>query len=52
MDALSAHGIPRDKISSERISSRIRVRPRFGTALSPAREIQARTPHRRVLFTV
>ncbi|MFD3544286.1 recombinase family protein [Streptomyces sp. NPDC058655] len=29
LDALSKHGIPRDKISSEKISTRVRVRPRF-----------------------
>ncbi|MEV7869987.1 recombinase family protein [Streptomyces sp. NPDC088124] len=29
LDALSKHGIPRDKIFSEKISTRIRVRPRF-----------------------
>ncbi|MFF2800841.1 recombinase family protein [Streptomyces sp. NPDC058051] len=52
MDALSAHGIPRDKIFSEKISTRIRVRPRFEAALTLAREIKAHAPHCRVLFTV
>ncbi|MCP9213382.1 recombinase family protein [Streptomyces sp. NEAU-Y11] len=52
LDALSAHGIPRDKIFSEKISSRVRVRPRFEAALTLAREIKAHAPHCRVLFTV
>ena len=29
LDALAAHGIPRDKIFSEKISTRVRVRPQF-----------------------
>ncbi|MFD1658178.1 hypothetical protein ACFSL4_08105 [Streptomyces caeni] len=29
LDALAGHGIPRDKIFSEKISTRIRVRPRY-----------------------
>ncbi|WP_329467208.1 recombinase family protein [Streptomyces sp. NBC_01431] len=52
LDALSAHGIPRDKIFSEKISTRIRVRPQFEAALALAREIKAHAPHGRVLFTV
>lgn len=52
LDALSAHGIPRDKIFSEKISTRIRVRPQFEAALTLAREIKAHAPHCRVLFTV
>ena len=52
LDALSAHGIPRGKIFSEKISSRIRVRPQFEAALTLAREIKAHAPHCRVLFTV
>jgi DNA invertase Pin-like site-specific DNA recombinase len=52
LDALSAHGIPRDKIFSEKISTRIRVRPQFEAALALAREIKAHAPHCRVLFTV
>ncbi|MFD9061122.1 recombinase family protein [Kitasatospora purpeofusca] len=52
LDALSAHGIPRDKIFSEKISTRIRVRPQFEDALTLAREIKAHAPHCRVLFTV
>jgi hypothetical protein len=33
LDALAAHGIPRDKIFSEKISTRVRVRPQFEAAL-------------------
>ncbi|MFL4901641.1 recombinase family protein [Streptomyces sp. MMS24-I2-30] len=52
LDALTAHGIPRDKIFSEKISTRVRVRPQFEAALRTAREIKARAPHCRVIFTV
>ncbi|WP_267242271.1 recombinase family protein [Streptomyces sp. PR69] len=52
IDALAGHGIPRDKIFSEKISTRIRVRPQFEQALKTAREIKAHAPHCRVLFTV
>ncbi|MGK4586102.1 recombinase family protein [Kitasatospora sp. HPMI-4] len=52
LDALSAHGIARDKIFSEKISTRVRVRPQFEAALATAREIKAHAPHCRVLFTV
>jgi DNA invertase Pin-like site-specific DNA recombinase len=52
LDALSAHGIGRDKIFSEKISTRIRVRPQFEAALATARQIKAHAPHCRVLFTV
>jgi len=41
LDALSAHGIGRDKIFSEKISTRIRVRPQFEAALATARQLQA-----------
>jgi hypothetical protein len=40
LDALAAHGIPRDKIFSEKISTRVRVRPKFEAALALAREIK------------
>ncbi len=50
--ALAAHGIPRDKIFSEKISTRIRVRPQFEAALTLARQIKAHAPHCRVIFTV
>ncbi|MFJ4126391.1 recombinase family protein [[Kitasatospora] papulosa] len=52
LDALSKHGIPRDKIFSERFSTRVRVRPRFEEALRTAREVKAHAPHCRVIFTV
>ncbi|MEU6539629.1 recombinase family protein [Streptomyces sp. NPDC047000] len=52
LDALSKHGIPRDKIFSEKISTRVRVRPKFEEALRTAREVEARAPHYRVVFTV
>ncbi|MFE2214294.1 recombinase family protein [Streptomyces canus] len=52
MDALAKHGIGRDKIFSEKISTRIKVRPQFEEALKTAREIKAHAPHCRVIFTV
>jgi DNA invertase Pin-like site-specific DNA recombinase len=52
LDALAAHGIPRDKIFSEKISTRVRVRPTFEQALTIAREIKAHAPHCRVILTV
>jgi DNA invertase Pin-like site-specific DNA recombinase len=52
LDALTKHGIPREKIFSEKISTRIRVRPQFEAALAAAREIKAHAPHCRVIFTV
>ncbi|MHB8186349.1 MAG: recombinase family protein [Dermatophilaceae bacterium] len=52
LDALAAHGIPRDKIFSEKVSSRVRVRPQFEAALALAREIKAHAPHCRVMLTV
>ncbi|MER5556812.1 recombinase family protein [Streptomyces sp. NPDC002793] len=52
LDALAGHGIPRDKIFAEKISTRMRVRPQFEAALAAAREIKAHAPHCRVIFTV
>ncbi|MET9387021.1 recombinase family protein [Streptomyces sp. NPDC002928] len=52
LDALAKHGIGRDKIFSEKISTRIKVRPQFEEALKAAREIKAHAPHCRVIFTV
>nr|WP_308800930.1 recombinase family protein [Streptomyces polyasparticus] len=52
LDALAGHGIPRDTIFSEKISTRVRVRPKFEKALRAAREVKAHAPHRRVIFTV
>ncbi|MFI7443204.1 recombinase family protein [Nonomuraea indica] len=52
LDALEAHGISRDKIFSEKISSRLKVRPEFEKALVTARQIKAHAPHCRVILTV
>lgn len=52
LDALAAKNIPWDKIFSEKISTRVRVRPQFEAALTAAREIKAHAPHCRVIFTV
>jgi DNA invertase Pin-like site-specific DNA recombinase len=52
LDALAAHGIPREKIFSEKISTRVKVRPQFEKALGLAREIKAHAPHCRVILTV
>ncbi|WP_172387768.1 recombinase family protein [Streptomyces sp. MNP-20] len=52
LDALAKHGIPREKVFSEKISTRIKVRPQFEKALKTARDIKAHAPHCRVLFTV
>ncbi|MFI2458208.1 recombinase family protein [Streptomyces sp. NPDC019539] len=49
---LAKHGIPRDKIFSEKISTRVRVRPRFEEALRTAREVKGHAPRCRVIFTV
>ncbi len=50
--ALSAHGIPRDKVFSQKISTRIKARPQFEKALAIARQIKAHAPRCRVIFTV
>ncbi|MFI1585558.1 recombinase family protein [Embleya sp. NPDC020630] len=52
LDALAAHGVQRDKIFSEKISTRVRVRPQFEAALALAREIKAHAPHCRVILAV
>ncbi|WP_319801836.1 recombinase family protein [Arthrobacter sp. YA7-1] len=52
LDALAAHGIPREKIFAEKVSSHLRVRPKFEAALQAARKIKAHAPHCRVIFTV
>ena len=44
--------IPRDKIFSEKISTRVRGRPRFAEALRTAREVKAHAPHCRLIVTV
>ncbi|MGI8814914.1 MAG: recombinase family protein [Pseudonocardia sp.] len=52
LDALAAHGIGRDKIFAERVSTRVRVRPHFEAALDACRQIKAHAPHCRVILTV
>jgi DNA invertase Pin-like site-specific DNA recombinase len=52
LDALEKHSVPRDKIFSEKISTRIRVRQQFEAALALARQIKAHAPHCRVILTV
>lgn len=52
LDAIAAHGIDRDKVFSEKISTRVRVRPQFEAALALARQIKAHAPHCRVILTV
>ncbi|MEU3333039.1 recombinase family protein [Glutamicibacter creatinolyticus] len=52
LDALAAHGIPREKIFAEKVFTRVRVRPKFEAALEAARQIKAHAPHCRVIFTV
>lgn len=45
LDALAAHGIPRDKFFAEKVSTRVRVRPKFEAALDACRQIKAHGPH-------
>lgn len=52
LDALEAAGIPREKIFAEKVSTRVRVRPRFEAALDMCRQIKAHAPHCRVILTV
>ncbi|KRE72660.1 recombinase family protein [Arthrobacter sp. Soil762] len=52
LDALEAHGIGREKIFAEKVSSRVRVRPKFEAALEACRQIKAHAPHCRVILTV
>jgi DNA invertase Pin-like site-specific DNA recombinase len=52
LDALEAAGIDRDRIFSEKVSTRVRVRPRFEAALELCRQIKAHAPHCRVILTV
>ena len=40
LDALATHGIPRDQIFAEKVSSRVRVRPKFEAALEAVRQIK------------
>ncbi|MFF8506739.1 recombinase family protein [Streptomyces sp. NPDC015492] len=50
LDALAAAGC--DRVFSEKISTRIKVRPKFVAALGFARTIKETVPHQRVIFTV
>lgn len=52
LDALEAHGIGREKIFAEKVSTRVRVRPKFEAALEACRQIKAHAPHCRVILTV
>ncbi|MGH3715433.1 MAG: recombinase family protein [Micromonosporaceae bacterium] len=52
LDALAERGIERDKIFSEKLSTRVRVRPKFEAALQLCRQIKAHAPHCRVILTV
>jgi len=52
LDALAAHGIGRDKIFAEKVSTRVRIRPKFEAALDACRQIKAHAPHCRVILTV
>ncbi|GLZ37197.1 recombinase family protein [Actinokineospora sp. NBRC 105648] len=52
LDALAAHGIPADKVFAEKVSTRVRVRPKFEKALDTCRQIKAHAPHCRVILTV
>ncbi|MGW4641627.1 recombinase family protein [Sphaerisporangium sp. NPDC004334] len=52
LDALAAHGIPREKIFAEKVSTRVRVRPQFEAALEACRQVKAHAPHCRVILTV
>lgn len=50
IDALAAAGC--EPIFSEKISTRIKVRPEFTKAMEYARTIKTAVPHQRVIFTV
>jgi len=52
LDALAAHHSPREKIFAEKVSTRVRVRPKFEAALEACRQIKAHAPHCRVILTV
>jgi DNA invertase Pin-like site-specific DNA recombinase len=52
LDTLAAHGVPRDKFFAEKVSTRVRVRPKFEAALEACRQIKAHAPHCRVILTV
>ncbi|UGY90278.1 recombinase family protein [Streptomyces gobiensis] len=44
LDALTKHGIPRDKVFSKKISTRVRLRPQFEAALALTQQIKAPRP--------
>ncbi|RVX40798.1 DNA invertase Pin-like site-specific DNA recombinase [Nonomuraea polychroma] len=50
LDALEAAGC--EPIFSEKISTRVKVRPEFAKAMDYARTIKTAVPHQRVIFTV
>jgi DNA invertase Pin-like site-specific DNA recombinase len=50
LDALNEAGC--DPVFSEKISTRIKVRPEFTKAMDFARTIKKAVPHQRVIFTV
>jgi DNA invertase Pin-like site-specific DNA recombinase len=50
LDALEAAGC--EPIFSEKISTRVKVRPEFAKAMEYARTIKTAVPHQRVIFTV
>jgi Site-specific recombinases, DNA invertase Pin homologs len=52
LDALAAHGIDRERIFAEKVSTRMRVRPRFEAAVELCRQIKAHAPHCRVVLSV
>ncbi|MFL6150301.1 MAG: recombinase family protein [Pseudonocardiaceae bacterium] len=52
LDTLAAHGVPRDRFFAEKVSTRVRVRPKFEAALEACRQIKAHAPHCRVILTV
>jgi DNA invertase Pin-like site-specific DNA recombinase len=52
LDTLAAHGIPADKVFAEKVSTRVRVRPKFEEALDTCRRIKAHALHCRVILTV
>ncbi|WP_346766321.1 FAD-dependent monooxygenase [Streptomyces sp. BPSDS2] len=45
LDAFAGHGIPRDKIFSEKVSTRVRVRPRFERRRAGAESVEQIQPN-------
>lgn len=50
--ALAAHGMPCEEIFAEKVSTRMRVRPKFEATLDAAGQIKVHASHCRVVFTV